>query len=81
MSRWPSEKHFGSWLGLAPCPRQTGGKVQSAATRPGVNRAAQALRLAARNLQRSQSAKRHPVDVEAKLASARAMLGTSRRTR
>lgn len=56
MSRWPSEKHFGSWLGLAPCPRKSGGKVLSAATRPGVNRAAQALRMAARNLQRSQSA-------------------------
>jgi transposase len=56
MGRWPSEKHFGSWLGLAPCPRKSGGKVLSAATRPGVNRAAQALRLAARNLQRSQSA-------------------------
>jgi transposase len=55
MGRWPSEKHFGSWLGLAPCPRKSGGKLLSAATRPGVNRAAQALRLAARNLQRSQS--------------------------
>jgi transposase len=56
MSRWPSEKHFGSWLGLAPNPKKTGGKVKSSATRPGVNRAAQALRLAARNLQRSKSA-------------------------
>jgi len=56
MSRWPSEKHFGSWLGLAPNPKKSGGKVQSSATRPGVNRAAQALRLAAKNLQRSQSA-------------------------
>src|SRR5438477_12544331 len=56
MSRWPSEKHFGSWLGLAPNPKKTGGKVKSSATRPGVNRAAQALRLAAKNLQRSPSA-------------------------
>src|SRR5207248_547731 len=56
MSRWPTDKHFGSWLGLAPCPRKSGGKLLSAATRPGVNRAAQALRLAARNLQRSRSA-------------------------
>ena len=55
-SRWPSEKHFGSWLGLAPNPRKSGGRVKSSATRPGVNRAAQALRLAAKNLQRSQSA-------------------------
>jgi transposase len=44
MSRWPSEKHCGSWLGLAPNPRKSGGKVKSSATRPGVHRAAQALR-------------------------------------
>jgi transposase len=56
MSRWRSEKAFGAWLGLAPNPRKTGGKLKSARTRPGVNRAAQALRLAARNLQRSKSA-------------------------
>jgi transposase len=56
MSRWPSEKHCGSWLGLAPNPKKSGGRVKSSATRPGVNRAAQALRLAAKNLQRSQSA-------------------------
>jgi len=56
MSRWPSEKHFGSWLGLAPNPKKSGGRVKSSATRPGSNRAAQALRLAAKHLQRSQSA-------------------------
>jgi transposase len=55
-SRWPSEQHFGSWLGVAPNPKKSGGKVKSSATRPGVHRAAQALRLAAKNLQRSQSA-------------------------
>jgi transposase len=56
MSRWPSEKHFGSWLGLAPNPKKSGGHVKSSATRPGLNRAAPALRLAAKNLQRSRSA-------------------------
>jgi transposase len=56
MSRWHSEKAFGSWLGLAPNPKKSGGKLLSAATRPGFNRAAHALRLAARNLQRSHSA-------------------------
>jgi len=56
MGRWPSAKHFGSGLGLAPTPKKSGGKVQSSATRPGVHRAAQALRLAAKNLQRSQRA-------------------------
>jgi transposase len=56
MACWPTERRFGSWLGLAPCPRKSGGRLLSAATRPGVNRAAQALRLAAKNLQRSRSA-------------------------
>jgi len=56
MSRWPSAKHFGSWLGLAPNPNKSGGKGKSSATRPGVNRAAQALRWAAKNVQRSTSA-------------------------
>ena len=46
MSRWHSEKAFGAWLGLAPNPKKSGGKLRSARTRPGVNRAAQALRLA-----------------------------------
>jgi transposase len=47
MSRWPRAKHCGSWLGLAPNPKKSGGRVQSSATRPGGNRAAQAWRLAA----------------------------------
>jgi transposase len=56
MGRWPSERAFGSWLGLAPNPKKTGRKLKSSATRAGANRAARALRLAARTLQRSQSA-------------------------
>lgn len=56
MSRWRSERAFGSWLGLAPNPKQSGRKLKSSATRAGSNRAAKALRLAARSLQRSKSA-------------------------
>ena len=56
MSRWPREKHCGSWLGLAPNPKKSGGRVKSSATRPGVHRAAQAWRLAAQHLQRAPSA-------------------------
>jgi hypothetical protein len=55
-SRGPSETHCGSGLGLAPHPKKSGGRVQSSATRPGVHRAAQALRLAAKNVPRSPSA-------------------------
>jgi transposase len=56
MSRWPSAKHFCSWLGLCPNHRISGGKVLSRRTRPCANRAAAALRLAAAALHRSQSA-------------------------
>jgi transposase len=56
VSRWRNARAFGSWLGLAPCPRKTGGRLKSSRTRPGANRAAQALRLAARTLHRSKSA-------------------------
>jgi transposase len=54
MSRWPSEKHFCSWLGLCPHHRISGGKVLSRRTKPCANRAAAALRLAAFSLHRSQ---------------------------
>src|SRR4029077_14213967 len=56
MSRWPTEKHFGSWLGLAPASKVSGGKRLSGRTNPSANRAAAALRLAAQSLNQSQSA-------------------------
>ena len=54
-TKWPTVKHFASWLGLCPNFRKTGGKVKSSATRKGKNRAATALRLAAWSLMRSKS--------------------------
>jgi transposase len=54
-SKWPTVKHFTSWLGLCPNWKKTGGKVQSSKTRRGKNRAAGALRLAAWGLVRSKS--------------------------
>jgi len=56
MSRWPSEKHFASWLGLCPQVRQSGGKVHASQVRRGANRASVALRLAERSLHHSKSA-------------------------
>jgi transposase len=53
-SKWPSVKHFTSWLGLCPNFKKTGGKVKSSETRKGKNRAAHALRLAAWGLMRSK---------------------------
>ena len=56
MSRWPTVKHFTSWLGLCPGTKRSGGKTLSGRTKPCANRAAAALRLAANALYRSKSA-------------------------
>ncbi len=55
LSRFPSSRHFCSWLGLCPNNKISGGRILSSKTKPGSNRAAQALRLAAHALWRSQS--------------------------
>ena len=54
-TKWPTVKHFTSWLGLCPNWKKTGGQVKSSQTRKGKNRAAGALRLAAWALIRSHS--------------------------
>ena len=54
--RLRSYGHFASWLGLSPNNRVTGGRVISSRTKPSANRAANALRLAANGLHRSDSA-------------------------
>ena len=56
MTKWPSAKHFASWLGLSPDNRITGGRIMSSKTKPSANRALAALRLAANALHRSDSA-------------------------
>ena len=56
LARFPTVKHFTSWLGLCPGTKISGGKVLSSATKRCANRAAQALRMAAQSLRRSQSA-------------------------
>jgi transposase len=56
LSKFPTVKHFTSWLGLCPGTKISGGKVLSAKTKRCVNRAAQALRMAAAALRSSKSA-------------------------
>ena len=56
MSRWPTVKHFASWLGLAPYNDISGGKVLRTRTKKTKNRANTALRVAAQSLHRSDSA-------------------------
>jgi hypothetical protein len=56
LSKWPTERHFASWLSLSPNCKITGGRVISSLTRKNKNRFATALRLAATSLQQSKSA-------------------------
>jgi transposase len=56
MSRWPTAKHFASWLGLSPGNKISGGRVLSSRTRRSSNRAAALLRIAAVNVGRTQTA-------------------------
>ena len=56
MSKWPTEKHFASWLRLCPNNQITGGKVKQTGVQPTTNRASTALRLAASSLTHSDSA-------------------------
>lgn len=59
MSKWPTVKHFTSWLGLCPHNDKTGGKVIRSRTRKTNNRANQAFRHAAAALKNSHSALGH----------------------
>ena len=56
MSKWPTEKHFASWLRLCPNNKVTGGKVKQRGVQPTTNRASTALRVAASSLKHSDSA-------------------------
>lgn len=80
MSKFPTEKHFTSHLGLCPNNRITGGKVKRRRTRKVQSRAATALRLAAHSLHHSKSAlgaffRR----MKARLGPAKAITATARK--
>ncbi len=55
LTRWPSEKHFTSWLSVCPGTKKSGGKVLSSRTQPNRNRAAEALRRAAVSAGRTET--------------------------
>lgn len=56
LSRWPTVKHFTSWLTLSPGCKVSGGKVLSSHTRKTTNRVAANLRLAAVTVGRTNTA-------------------------
>ncbi|ANE51125.1 IS110 family transposase [Flavisolibacter tropicus] len=55
MNKWPTEKHFTSWLNLAPYNKISGGKLLSSKIPKKKNRAGQVFKLAAFAVQRSQN--------------------------
>jgi transposase len=56
MSKWPTVKHFVSWLGLCPQHQGSAGKIKSRHMRRGANPAARALRLAAQGCHHAKNA-------------------------
>ena len=56
LDRWPTAKHFTSWLTLSPGNKISGGKVLSAHTRKTTNRVTAHLRLAAVTVGRTNTA-------------------------
>jgi len=56
MSKFPTEKHFCSWLGLAPKHEITGGKILKNSVLKTKNRAGQAFRMAAQSVKRADCA-------------------------
>ena len=56
MLKFPTEKHFGSWLGLAPKHEISGGKVLKNKTLKTKNRAGQAFRMAANSVKQADCA-------------------------
>jgi len=56
MRKWPTAKHFTSWLTLAPGNKISGGRVLSSKTRRSSNRAAALLRIVAVTVGRTQTA-------------------------
>jgi transposase len=56
MSKWPTEKHFTSWLSLSPGNKVSGGKILSSKTRRTTNRATTLLRIAAVNVGKTETA-------------------------
>jgi len=55
VSRFPTEKHFASWLGVCPRQHRSNGTTKKRGPRKGKNRVAIALRMAAQAVGRTQS--------------------------
>lgn len=56
MEKWKTEKQFGSWMGLSPGTKISGGKVLKRSSKSSANRVASILRLCANALYNSSTA-------------------------
>jgi transposase len=80
MSKWPTEKHFASWLGLTPQHRGSAGKIKKRRLRGGANRAARAFRLAAQGCHHAKNAMgAYYRRLRARVGAAKALIATARK--
>jgi transposase len=80
MTKWPTEKHFVSWLSLSPGNKKSGGKILSSRTGRTKNRATTLLRIAAVNVGKTETAlgafyRR----LAARIGKAKAVIATARK--
>jgi transposase len=80
MTKWKTENHFTSWLGLAPNTKISGGKVISSRIMKKTHHAGQAFRMAANGLYNSKS----PIGdylrrIKAKAGAGKAVVATARK--
>ncbi len=80
MSRWPTVKHFTSWLCLAPGNKVSGGKILSSKTRRSSSKAAAARRLSAVAIGRTDTALgRFYRRLSARIGKAKSVTATARK--
>jgi len=80
MSKWKTERHFTSWLGVAPNTEKSGGKIISSRIKKKRHHAGQAFRMAANSLSNSKS----PLGdfyrrIRAKAGAGKAVVATARK--
>jgi transposase len=80
MSKWKTEHHFTSWLGLSPNTKISGGKIISSRIMKKKSYAGQAFRMAANSLYHSKSPLGdHYRRIRAKAGAAKAVVATARK--
>jgi len=80
MTRWPSAKHFVSWLGLSPQNKISGGRVLSSRTRQGTTRAGSAFWMAAVPISRTSTALgAFQRRLSARVGKSKALIATARK--